>query len=97
MSKRTHSETAADRLTEADLVARGYIHIVIGSLRFDERSQRNVVKIRTFGPDAKYDGGTRWIATSDLHQCAWQAKRKDEISMVTRRVIRGKLQTESAH
>lgn len=86
MTKNNKNETNG-RLTEADLLARGYHHIVRGTLRFDTNLNKQVIKIRTFGADGRYDGKTRWIATSDLHQCAWTDKGKDDIAKTMRRQI----------
>lgn len=84
---KTSKTTEAGRLTEADLIARGYKHIVRGTLRFDNHLNKQIVKIRTFGADGKYDGKTRWVATSDLHQCAWTENGKREIAPVVRERI----------
>ena len=87
MTKTNKQNDAAGRLTEADLLARGYKHIVRGTLRMDHNSNKQIVKIRTFGPDGKYDGKSRWVFTSDLHQCAWTETGKDEIAPAVRKRI----------
>jgi hypothetical protein len=56
------------RLTEANLIDKGHTHIVPGTLRFDILLNKQVVKINTRGLDGCYDGNTREVATSDLHQ-----------------------------
>lgn len=57
------------RLTEADLLSKGHTHIVTGTLRMDPVSNKQKVTIQTRDANGNFDGNTREIATSDLHQC----------------------------
>jgi hypothetical protein len=74
---------APKRKTEADLHAKqqacartsvfwdGKSNIVDGTLRFEEtgsHANKQTVEIQTIGVDGTPDGGTRRVATSDLHQ-----------------------------
>jgi hypothetical protein len=34
---------------------------------YDEHKNKQVVMIKTVDKEGKFDGGTRWVATSDLH------------------------------
>lgn len=75
-------------LTEADLIAKGHTHIILGTLRYDAFSNKNKVTIRTRGIDGEFDGNTREIATSDLHQTFWTRETKDLIDAAKRQVRR---------
>lgn len=69
------SKQAADRAvresrhgkTEAQLIAQ-YPQIVPGSVEWDERANKQVAVIGTFGLDGLPDGGKRALFTSDLFQ-----------------------------
>ena len=82
------------RLTMNDINARGYKHVVPDSLRFHNTGRyagKQTVQIFNFGSNGKRDGTTRRIATSDLHQCAWTAARKEDIEPSMRNEIVRKL------
>lgn len=72
----TKTKTAT-RLTEADLLAKGHTHIVADTLRMCPTSNKQKVTINTRDAEGAFDGNTREIATSDLHQCYWTQETKD--------------------
>lgn len=72
------------RLTEADLLAKGHSHIVEGSLRYDPQVNKQKVTINTRNAEGAFDGQTREIATSDLHQCYWTVEVKDAMDAAKR-------------
>ena len=45
---------------------------------------KQVCQIRTVGIDGQPDGNTRWIATSDLHQCFWTEATKAALDKAKR-------------
>lgn len=45
---------------------------------------KQVCQIRTRGVDGQFDGKTRWIATSDLHQCFWTVETKKALDAAKR-------------
>jgi hypothetical protein len=51
-------------------------HVIEGSVRFDPIRNKQVCEIRTRGIDGQYDGNTRTLATSDLHQTFWTVETK---------------------
>lgn len=72
------------RLTEADLLAKGHTHIVEGTLRMCPMSNKQKVTINTRDAEGNFDGNTREIATSDLHQCYWTQETKDAMDAAKR-------------
>jgi hypothetical protein len=76
------------RLTETDLIEKGHTHIVEGTLRFDHGRNKQFVTINTRGIDGNYDGNTREIATSDLHQTFWTIETKAAIDAAKRKPTR---------
>jgi hypothetical protein len=79
---------APKRLTEADLRVK-YPHIVEGTLRYDTEGlhlNKQTVEIKTRGLDGQFDGKTRRIATSDLHQVFWTEDTKAEMDKERRRM-----------
>lgn len=74
----------AKRLTMEDLLAKGHSHIVPDSLRYDPVDNKQKVTIQTKGIDGQFDGLTREIATSDLHQCFWTQATKDRMDAIKR-------------
>lgn len=75
-------------LNEQDLIAKGHTHIILGTLRYDAFSNKNKVTIRTRGIDGEFDGNTREIATSDLHQTFWTRETKALIDAAKRQIGR---------
>lgn len=53
---------------EAVAIAKHGDKIVAGSAQRDQASNKVTVLIRTRGVDGEYDGNTRRVATSDVHQ-----------------------------
>ena len=45
---------------------------------------KQVCQINTVGVDGQPDGKTRWIATSDLHQCFWTVETKKALDAAKR-------------
>lgn len=53
---------------EATAIAKHGDKIVVGSAQRDQASNKVTVLINTRGVDGEYDGNTRRVATSDVHQ-----------------------------
>lgn len=62
-------------LTESAILAI-HNHVVEGSVRFDPIRNKQICEIRTRGIDGMFDGNTRTLATSDLHQTFWTVETK---------------------
>jgi hypothetical protein len=54
-------------------------HVIEGSVRFDTIRNKQICEIRTRGVDGMFDGNTRTLATSDLHQTFWTVETKKEL------------------
>ena len=74
--------------TEAQLIAKGHTHIIPGTLRYDAIANKNKVTIHTRGINGEFDGNTREIATSDLHQTFWTVETKQLIDAAKRQANR---------
>lgn len=74
------------RLTEADIIAKGHTHIVPDSLRYDTARNKQMVTINTVDANGVFDGNTREIATSDLHQCFTTEATKNAMDKIKRNV-----------
>ena len=84
------TNTPTKRLTEEAIAAR-HQHIVEGTLRFDPIANKQKITIRTRNQHGLFDGNTREIATSDLHQCFWTAETKAAMDRAKRNAkARGK-------
>jgi hypothetical protein len=69
-------------------------HVVEGSVRFDPIRNKQVCEIRTRGIDGQFDGNTRTLATSDLHQTFWTVETKkalDKLKAKAKRSARARL------
>lgn len=89
----TNNTPTTKRLDEASLLAK-HPHIVEGSLRYDAMANKQKVTIQTRGIDGTFDGNTREIATSDLHQTFWTQETKDALDRAKRNAkARGKRAT----
>lgn len=74
------------RYTEGTLKAR-HPHIVDGSLQWETGGKykgKQTVMIKTRGIDGEFDGNTRRVATSDLHQVFWTEETKAALDRAKR-------------
>lgn len=60
----------------ASEIQSAHSHVVDGSVRFDTTRNKQVCTIKTRGIDGQFDGNTRELATSDLHQTFWTVETK---------------------
>lgn len=81
-------------LTESAICAR-HSHVVEGSVSFNPMLNKQTCTILTRGMDGSFDGNTRVIATSDLHQTFWTVETKKALDKLkakakraARRVVR---------
>lgn len=51
-------------------------NVIEGTVRFDTIRNKQICEIRTRGIDGMFDGNTRTLATSDLHQTFWTVETK---------------------
>lgn len=79
-----HIAKTAPRLTEQDLLNKGHTHIVPGTLRYDASANKQKVTINTIDAQGNFDGQTREIATSDLHQCRTTEATKEAMDKAKR-------------
>lgn len=69
-------------------------HVIEGSVRFDTIRNKQICEIRTRGIDGQFDGNTRTLATSDLHQTFWTVETKkalDKLKAKAKRSARARL------
>ena len=69
-------------------------HVIEGSVRFDPIRNKQICEIRTRGIDGQFDGNTRTLATSDLHQTFWTVEVKkalDKLKAKAKRSARARL------
>jgi hypothetical protein len=51
-------------------------HVIEGTVTFDPIRNKQICVIKTRGIDGQFDGNTRTLATSDLHQTFWTVEVK---------------------
>lgn len=61
--------------TEAQILS-SHPHVIAGTVRFDAIRNKQICEIQTRGIDGSFDGNTRTLATSDLHQTFWTVETK---------------------
>jgi hypothetical protein len=69
-------------------------HVIEGTVRFDVIRNKQICEIRTRGINGMFDGNTRTLATSDLHQTFWTVEVKKELDRIkakARRAIKSKI------
>jgi DNA gyrase/topoisomerase IV subunit B len=54
-------------------------HVIEGTVTFDPIRNKQICVINTRGVDGQFDGNTRTLATSDLHQTFWTVEVKKEL------------------
>lgn len=54
-------------------------HVIEGSVRYCPILNKQLCVIKTRGLDGGYDGNTRQLATSDLHQTFWTPEVKKQL------------------
>lgn len=79
----TDTKKQPKRLVEDSLRAK-HSHIVRGSLRYDAAANKQKVTIWTRDEHGIFDGDSREIATSDLHQTFWTQATKDRMDRAKR-------------
>jgi hypothetical protein len=57
-------------------------HVIEGTVRFDPIRNKQICEIRTRGIDGMFDGNTRTLATSDLHQTFWTVEVKKALDAI---------------
>jgi hypothetical protein len=79
--------------SEADIRAI-HNHVIEGTVRFDSVRNKQICEIQTRGIDGQFDGNTRTLATSDLHQTFWTVETKktlDKIRAKAKRALKPKV------
>jgi hypothetical protein len=69
-------------------------HVIEGTVRFDPVRNKQICEIKTRGIDGQFDGNTRTLATSDLHQTFWTVETKkalDKIRAKAKRAMKSKV------
>ena len=88
-------ETLKIAQAEARVIAKHGDRVIEGSAQ-REPSGKISVEIRTYGVDGEYDGNTRRVATSDVHQVFHMPEVKKELDRAKARDRRGPSKGEAA-